>query len=115
MLYPASIGGSQSWVTAYPLARPDGLWSLLLVNRDFENAHDVEVEFDTTSGTAWFSGSVTQTQFGPAQYAWIENGRHSYPDPDGPPSKTSVSGGRAVTYTLPAESLTVLTGSIGAR
>jgi hypothetical protein len=114
-LYPASIAGGPSWVTAYPLARPDGLWSLLLVNRDFENAHGVNVQFDTTSGTAWFSGSVTQTQFGPAQYAWVADGRHSHPDPDGPPSTAIVSGGTGTTYTLPAESLTVLTGSIGAR
>ena len=115
VLYPASIAGGQSWVTAYPLARPDGLWSLLLVNRDFENAHDVDVQFDTTSGTVGFSGSVTQTQFGPAQYAWIEDGRHSRPDPDGPPSTTAVSGGTGTTYTLPAESLTVLTGAIGTQ
>ncbi len=66
----------------------------------------MEVQFDTTSGTAWFSGSVTQTQFGPGQYAWIANGRHSYPNPDGPPLTTTVSGGTGATYTLPAESLT---------
>jgi len=113
VLYPASISGGDSWVTAYPLARPDGLWSLLLVNRDYENAHSVAVQFDTTSGTAFFSGSVTQTQFGPEQYAWIENGKQSHPDPDGPPSTTNVSGGSGATYTLPAESMTVLTGSVG--
>jgi len=115
VLYPASIAGGQSWVSAYPLMRPDGLWSLLLVNRDFKNAHDVDVQFDTASGTAWFSGSVTQTRFGPAQYAWIEDGRNSHPDPDLPPSTTAVSGGMGTAYTLPAESLTVLTGAVGTR
>lgn len=115
VLYPASVASGSSWVVAYPLARPDGLWSLLLVNRDFENAHEVEVQFDTTGGTAWFSGSVTQTQFGPAQYAWIAKGRQSYPDPDGPPSTAAVSGGSGATYSLPAASLTVLTGSVGQR
>ena len=58
---------------------PNGLWSLLLVNRDFKNAHAVKVRFDTTNGKAWFSGDVTQTQFGPAQYAWIEKGKDSHP------------------------------------
>lgn len=115
VLYPASVAGGDSWIAAYPLMRPDGLWSLLLVNRDFENAHAVQVQFDTASGTAWFSGSVTQVQFGPAQYAWIENGKQSHPDPDGPPSTTTVSGGMGMNYSLPAESLTVLTGAIGAR
>jgi hypothetical protein len=112
LLYPASIAGGSSWVAAYPLARPDGSWGLLLVNRDFENAHSVKVQFNTVAGTAWFSGSVTQTEFGPEQYAWIVNGRHSYPNPDGPPSTTMVSAGRDTNFTLPSESLTVLTGRI---
>ena len=114
-LFAASIGGGTSWVTAYPLARPDGQWSLLLVNRDFENAHAVTVQFDTTAGTQWFSGSVAQTQFGPAQYGWIVDGPHSHPDPDGPTSMRSVSSGPGARYDLPPESLTVLTGSVGAR
>jgi hypothetical protein len=113
-LYPAFIAGT-SWVTAYPLARPDGLWSLLLVNRDFENAHAVMLQFNTLAGVDWFTGSVTQTQFGPEQYAWIAKGPHSYPKPDGPPSTTKVSGGAGASYTLPPESLTVLTGQVGAR
>ena len=115
ILYSASVSGGAAWVVAYPLARPDGLWSLLLVNRDFESAHDVSVQFDTPSGTAWFSGDVTQTQFGPSQYSWIEKGRHSYPDPDGPPATTVVSGAMGTKYTLPAQSITVLTGAIGAH
>jgi hypothetical protein len=71
------------------------------------------VQFDTPAGNAWFSGNVTETQFGPAQYAWIANGEHSYPSPDGPLSTTTVSGGAGVNYNLPAESLTVLTRSVG--
>lgn len=114
-LYPALIADGPSWVTAYPLARPDGLWSLLLVNRDFKNVHAVKVRFNTAAGAAWFSGSVTQTQFGPEQYAWIEQGAHSHPNPDGPPVTTMISGGAGADYTLPAESLTVLTGAVGAR
>ncbi|MGD0190656.1 MAG: discoidin domain-containing protein [Rhizomicrobium sp.] len=114
-LYPALIADGPSWVTAYPLARPDGLWSVLLVNRDFTNAHSVTLQFNTASGTQWFSGSVTQTQFGPDQYAWIANGRHSHPDPDGPQSVTTVPGGAGGTYPLPPGCLTVLTGTVGAR
>jgi hypothetical protein len=113
VLYPTSISGGDSWVVAYPVERPDGQWSLLLVNRDYENAHDVNVAFDTAAGSAWFSGNVTQTQFGPAQYGWIENGRQSHADPDHPPKTTNVPGGEGTNYTLPAESLTVLTGAVG--
>jgi hypothetical protein len=114
-LYPASVGGGTSWVTAYPLARPDGNWSLLLVNRDFSNRHSVRVKFNTTAGAAAFSGTVTQTQFGPAQYAWIVAGAKSHPDPDGPPVTISVNAGAVTLFTLPAESLTVLTGPISVR
>ena len=112
LLYPAFIAGGASWIAAYPLARPDGQWSVMLVNRDFQDEHSVRVEFNTVDGTAWFSGSVTQTQFGKAQYAWIVDGKHSYPDPDGPPSTTMVSGGEHAHYTLPPESLAVLTGTV---
>ena len=111
-LYPV-LADKSAWVVAYPLKRPDGLWSLLLVNRDFASAHAVTVRFETQAGTAWFSGRVNQTQFGPAQYAWIAKGVHSYPDPDGPPSSTIVPGGPGAHFTLPPESLTVLTGPIG--
>jgi hypothetical protein len=114
MLYPALIANGPSWVVAYPLARSDGQWSLLLVNRDFTNIHSIQVQFNTTTGSAWFSGNVTQTEFGPSQYAWIANGKHSYPSPDGPPSTTQVTGGQGVQYALPPETLTVLTGAISA-
>jgi hypothetical protein len=110
-LYPAFIADGASWVLAWPLQRPDGQWSLLLVNRDFDNPHSVAVQFNTPGGFAWFSGNVTQTQFGPAQYAWIADRKHSYPSPDGPAAVSSVSGGQGVEYTLPAQSLTVLTGT----
>lgn len=115
VLYPATIAGGDSWVVAYPLARPDGQWSVLLVNRDLENAHDVTLRFDGDGGSAYFSGSVTQTQFGPDQYVWIEQGRQSHPDPDDPPAVTTVSGGESASYALPAASMTVLTGAVGAR
>jgi len=113
-LYPVIVDAGTTWVAAWPLERPDGSWSLLLVNRDFEKAHSVEVQFSTPNGTSWFSGSVTETRFGPAQYAWVVDGKHSYPNPDGPPATTSVSGGAGVQYTLPPESLTVLTGRVAA-
>ena len=113
-LYPALIGrGGPSWVVAYPLDRPDGLWSLLLVNRDSENAHVVTVRFDTSNGPQWFTGNVRQTQFGPTQYRWIEGGKHRHPHPDDPPATTSVSGGEGANYTLPPQTITLLTGATG--
>jgi hypothetical protein len=111
-LYPATVGGGASWVTAYPLQRPDGTWSVLLVNRDFTSAHAVSLQFDTATGAAAFAGTVTQSQFGPQQYGWIVQGAKSHPSPDGPQATTTVAGGAGALYTLPPQSLTVLTGTV---
>ena len=111
-LYDAKIGGNQNWVTSYPLQRPDDTWAVLLVNRDLANAHTVQIEFDGTNGTGYFTGTVTQSQFGQAQYAWIQDGRHSHPNPDGPIATMAASGGAGTTYALPAGSLTVLAGTV---
>jgi hypothetical protein len=112
LLYPTITDAKTKWVAAWPLSRPDGLWSLLLVNRDFENTHSVNVQFNTVNGIAWFSGGVAQTRFGPQQYAWIVDGKHSYPSPDGPQSTTTVAGGPDTQYILRPASLTVLTGPV---
>src|SRR5260370_8158994 len=48
-VYPAKSdiddGTGRELVTAYALKRPDGEWSLLVVNRDQENAHPVRIAF----------------------------------------------------------------------
>ena len=117
-VYPAvtditTMGGKRI-VSAYALHRPDGLWSLMLVNKDPRKAYVVSVKFrnDAAGKTGFFKGPVTAVQFGPAQYVWHANGARGYASPDGPPVTFKVPGGPAATYTLPAASLTVLRGSI---
>src|SRR6202050_3541397 len=39
-------GAAHALVTAYALKRPDGQWSLLVVNRDQQNAHRVKIAFE---------------------------------------------------------------------
>jgi hypothetical protein len=113
-LFGAKVQGAGTAITAYPVLRPDGAWAVLLVNRDLSNAHAVQLSFDVDGGTAFFTGSVTQTVFGAAQYRWIEDGPKSHPNPDGPEVSTTVAGGNGVTYTLPAASITVLKGAVAA-
>jgi len=57
-------------VTAYAAARPDGTWSLMVINKDQENAQTVHVSFaDDSKHTRWeFSGAVSVNTFGKAQY-----------------------------------------------
>jgi hypothetical protein len=113
-------------VTAYAVERPDGQWSVMLVNRDQFNDHAVKVAFAGADGKQgrFFSGSVDRITFGSNEYQWHEDptqheeGRRGervggHADPDGPPSKSTVSGDAQTLYQLPKASITVLRGRIG--
>jgi len=113
-IYPAFANMKRNGnplVTTYALKRPDGLWSVLLVNKD-PRQHQVTVEFDDGDRMATFAGSVTSVSFGSAQYVWRPRGAASIPDPNDPPAVTTVEGGRNAVYAIPALSITVLRGRI---
>ena len=116
-MYPSSTGIQDSegnvLVTSYAVHRPDGNWSLMLVNRDEANAHPVRVAFENAGDRAFFSGPVTVVTFGSEQYIWKNDGPNSHPDPDGPPVARVVTGGPDATFTLPKASITVLRGRVG--
>ena len=59
-------------VTAYAVERPDGQWSVMLVNRDQYNQHAVKVVFHDpeTGRDRHFSGQVDRITFGSAEYKW---------------------------------------------
>lgn len=101
-------------VTSYAVHRPDGNWSLMLVNRDENSPHTVKVAFEdsTEKKTAYFAGPVTLVTFGSEQYVWINDGPNSHADPDGPPVATQLEGGQQTSYVLPKASVTVLRGRV---
>jgi hypothetical protein len=101
-------------VTSYALHRPDGNWSIMLVNRDETNPHRVRVQFEDSSSTTSvsFSGPVTLVTFGSEQYAWINVGPNSHADPDHAPVATVLQGGSNTVFTLPKASITVLRGKV---
>jgi len=94
--------------------RPDGNWSLMLVNRDETSPHTVRVQFEDSKSkqTVGFSGPVTFVTFGSEQYVWINDGPNSHADPDHPPVATTVDGGAQTAFTLPKASVTVLRGKV---
>jgi hypothetical protein len=103
-------------VTAYAVERPDGQWSVMLINKDRDNDHAVNVEFADggTKHARHFNGSVERITLGPAEYQWHEGekgGGHA--EPDGPATKTTLKGGADAKYTLPKASIIVLRGKIG--
>ena len=105
-------GDGNDLITSYALLRPDGKWSLMLVNRDEKNSHDVRVVFESAKHKVYFSGPVRLVTFGAEQYVWHDKGRDSYADPDGPPVARNVAGGSEASYTLPKASITVLRGKV---
>lgn len=117
-LFPATSDVKDSkgntLVTAYPLLRPDGQWAVMLVNKDHDNPHQIRIEFqDTASGrTKSFSGSITMITFGSEQYQWHADGKNGHADPDGPPVRSTLKGGKDTKFTLPKASVTVLRGKI---
>jgi hypothetical protein len=104
-------------VTAYAVERPDGQWSVMLVNRDQYNEHAVKVVFNDPEmrRDRHFSGQVDRITFGSAEYLWHPEGERGHADPDGPPSSSKVTGGAETLYKLPMASITVLRGYIGDR
>jgi len=127
-------GAGHELVTAYAVKRPDGRWSLMLVNRDQQNAHKVRIAFQGQSDSAGnFAGPVEIATFGSAQYQWhpsatrfMAHAEHAaeptvvaytkgWADPDGPIVRAKENAGKDTLYELPAASVTVIRGTVSAR
>jgi hypothetical protein len=126
-------GAGHALVTAYALKRPDGEWSVMMVNRDQQNAHKVRVAFQNqSSGKAdSFAGAVQISVFGKDQYQWhpavtrfMAHAEHAaerevavvapgMADPDGPIVHSTQPAGKNSQYDLPAASIVVIRGKIG--
>jgi hypothetical protein len=101
-------------VTSYAVHRPDGEWSLMLINRDENNPHPVKVAFSDPKSNrdASFAGAVRFATFGSEQYVWINDGPNSHADPDGPLAGRTVMADSDTVFTLPKASITVIRGQV---
>lgn len=101
-------------VTAYALHRPDGQWSLMLINKDHDHSHKVRVLFHDAEGNknTAFTGKITMITFGREQYQWHPDRKKGHADPDGPPATRIVNAEQGTEYDLGPASLTVLRGSV---
>jgi hypothetical protein len=117
-MYPSSVeirdADGNELVTTYAVRRPDGNWSVMLVNRDETNPHTVRVQFEDgrNKQEAFFSGPTALVTFGSEQYVWINDGPNSHADPDHPPVASTVEAGSQTIFTLPKASITVLRGKV---
>jgi hypothetical protein len=100
-------------VTAYAVLRPDGQWSLMLINKDYDNPHTVSIRFhdDDAKKDRSFAGPVARITFGKEQYTWHQALRDGYADPDGPAAQSVLPAGTDH-FELPAASMTVLRGRV---
>ena len=125
-------GAGHDLVTAYAVKRPDGKWSLMLVNRDQETAHKVRVAFrEESAHEDSFAGPVDVATFGSAQYQWHPShtrfeahAEHAaertvvaytkgWAEPDGPIARTKLTAGKDTLYEVPAASVVVIRGAVG--
>jgi hypothetical protein len=101
-------------VTAYAVKRPDGNWSVMLINKDRDNEHAANVVFEDSDAKRdrFFSGEVDQITFGAAEYQWHPNGTMGHADPDGPASRSRATAPADMLYHLPKASITILRGRV---
>ncbi len=116
-IFPASSdvtdGSGRSLVTTYAARRPDGQWSLMIVNKDQDNGYRLPVLFDGEKGrSGHFAGPVAVSQFGKAQYVWHAAPDGGHADPDEPPAVSTVTADGGTTFILPPASITVLRGKV---
>jgi hypothetical protein len=117
-LYPAAgdlqDDAKHDLITAYGVKRPDGVWSLLIINKDPNNPHDVKIAFEDAGKEtqARFVGPVKMVTFGAAEYVWHPAGPKSHAEPDGPATRTTGEWKDGQRVLLPKASMTVLTGKV---
>jgi F5/8 type C domain-containing protein len=114
--YPATADvtddAGNTLLTAYAAARPDGEWSLMVINKDATNPHSVRISFVDEKSQRHFDGKISVATFGAEQYGWHPAGAGSHADPDGPPAVSSLDARAGGEFTLPRASITVLRGRL---
>ena len=101
-------------VTAYATHRPDGLWSLLLINKDPRRTYRVHVEFKNaaTHATMSFSGPLELSQYSRVQYQLNSDHDHPYPVKAQPPIHVMIQDSQNSSIELPPYSMTVIRGAV---
>jgi F5/8 type C domain-containing protein len=114
-IYPATSNvhnaGGEELITAYAVRRPDGLWAVLLINKDPKRGYSVSVGFRSPSRreVSMFKGQVDLFQFSGAQYQLNSDSNNPSPIKAEPPEHRVIRSLES-TVALPPYSLTVVRG-----
>lgn len=123
-----------TFVTAYAVKRPDGEWSILLINKSQQTTQTVHLVFEDqdTNASTFLSGEIHEAVFGSQQYHWhpeqqdfnahpplsadlsANQNSQGHADPDGPILRSTPHAGKDTTFQIPAASIVVLRGHIAA-
>lgn len=116
-LYPISSDtqdrGGRPVVSAYAVQRPDGKWSIMLVNKDQRHDHLVNISFTDGKSFWHFADKVATYQYSSKQYSWKASGENGHPLRTQPPRHFRQRGDQLVR--LPAFSLSVIRGKFPTR
>ena len=102
-------------ITAYAVHRPDGQWSLLLINKDPKRAYETSMVFSGISKISGvFKGPIDVFQYSSLQYLLGGSAAKPYPVKADQPEHRVVPSRfpKATQITLPPYSLTVIRGGL---
>ena len=109
-LYSASLADlsddAKRYVAAWPVLRPDGRWSVMLINRSAKQSFSMGLGFGSANGEARpYAGPWDGAQYDASEYRWDPAGPSGHPVLDGPPRAIAGSGGEIM---LPPYSITIV-------
>jgi hypothetical protein len=113
-LYPVTLRPRQrrgeSLLSAYAVYRPDGLWSLLVINKDSKCAYRMNLEFYNvlTGKTIPVQSALDLYRFSGEQYQLSADESDPYPIKSLPPTHERLEKNKLTTISLPSYSLTVI-------
>ena len=92
-----AVAGTTETLRAFAVRRPDGEWSLLVINKGPSTSLTLRLGARTID-------DASVEQLSPREYVWHPRGEQGSSSPDGPPARRRVQGA----VELPARSLTVI-------
>lgn len=101
-------GGADPALRVFAIRRPDGKLGLMVINRSPDRPFELHVMAQGAKGAAReIAGRIAVSQFGPDQYAWLDQGPASRPERSAPAQKT-VSDQRHLTFVVKPMSLATI-------
>jgi hypothetical protein len=113
-LYPVRIGTTPkdqpTTLAAYAVHRPDGLWAVLVLNKDPARSQTISATFESGGSEArkgWL-GPHEIVHYSPSQYRWKPNKDDGRPLFSNPPVQSRTENAKPLSITLPPMSITII-------